>query len=69
MFFQWDQSARTIAVVALAGLLSACAATKPAGDVRKSGFLGDYSMLRKGKEGQAQLTQNDHELKREKTDD
>ncbi len=49
------QSARTIAVVALAGLLLACAASKPAGEVRKSGFLGDYSMLRKGKEGQAQL--------------
>ncbi len=55
MLFEWNQLARTIAVVALAGLLSACAATKPAGDVRKSGFLGDYSMLRKGKEGQAQL--------------
>ncbi|MFO1243372.1 MAG: DUF3313 domain-containing protein [Rickettsiales bacterium] len=36
-------------------LVAACATTKQASDVKHSGFLGDYSILQKGKEGQALL--------------
>jgi len=42
-----------LVVLALAGLLAGCAAGSQARSVQESGFLGDYSMLSKGKEGEA----------------
>ena len=42
-----------LAVLALAGLLAGCAAGSQARSVQESGFLGDYSMLSEGKEGEA----------------
>jgi hypothetical protein len=44
-----------LAVLALAGVLTGCAAGSQARSVQQSGFLGDYSMLREGKEGEALL--------------
>lgn len=45
---------KTITAAILAVLLvTGCAATKQGSEVKKSGFLGDYSMLDKGAEGQA----------------
>ena len=43
----------TLVVLALAGLLAGCAAGSQARSVQESGFLGDYSMLREGKDGEA----------------
>jgi hypothetical protein len=43
----------TLVVLALAGLLAGCAAGSQARSVQESGFLGDYSMLSEGKEGEA----------------
>ncbi len=42
-------------VVALAGLLAACATTSQTTKVTQSGFLGDYSQLKPGEKDQAQL--------------
>jgi Protein of unknown function (DUF3313) len=42
-------------VVFSAVLISGCAPTKQARDVKLSGFLGDYTMLQKGGEGEALL--------------
>ncbi|WP_051149722.1 DUF3313 domain-containing protein [Methylohalobius crimeensis] len=36
-----------------ASIMGGCASTKQARDVEPSGFLGDYSMLREGREGEA----------------
>jgi len=44
---------RGFVLLALAGVLAGCSATSQARSVQESGFLGDYSMLREGKEGEA----------------
>ncbi len=41
--------------VSTAALLAACAATQEVREVTPAGFLGDYSMLRPGQEGEAAL--------------
>jgi hypothetical protein len=43
---------REVVLVLIIGFLSGCAASKQARDVTTSGFLGDYSKLVKGEEGQ-----------------
>jgi Protein of unknown function (DUF3313) len=52
---QFNGFVRGFVLLALAGLLAGCAATSQARSVQTSGFLGDYSMLHEGKEGQALL--------------
>ncbi len=44
-----------IMLVSVVALLTGCAGTQQTRTAEKSGFLGDYSMLRKGQEGEAQL--------------
>ena len=43
-------------------MLTGRSTSKQAGGVKQSGLLGDYSKLRKGKEGQAQLVRIDHKV-------
>ncbi len=45
----------TLVVLAAAVVVSGCALTRQTRTVEKSGFLGDYSMLREGSEGEARL--------------
>ena len=45
---------RSIGILSCAAMLAGCAHTYQA-EAEKSGFLGDYSMLRKGQEGEASL--------------
>lgn len=52
---RFDGFTRGFVLLALAGLLAGCAETSQARSVKESGFLGDYSMLSKGKEGEALL--------------
>lgn len=52
---RFDRVLRGIAFLALAGLLTGCAEGSQARSVERSGFLGDYSMLREGKAGEALL--------------
>ena len=52
---RFDGVIRGFALLALAGLLAGCAETSQARSVQQSGFLGDYSKLQEGKEGQALL--------------
>ncbi len=54
--------AKLLAILTIAGVLTGCSTSKQAGGVKKSGFLGDYSKLRKGKEGQAQLVDIDRNV-------
>lgn len=44
-----------VTTLALAGLIAGCASTSQARKVSTSGFLGDYSQLKPGGQGQAQL--------------
>ena len=44
-----------IVFMAVVALISGCAATQQTSTAEPAGFLGDYSMLQKGEEGQAQL--------------
>ena len=51
-----SRSITLIAVLGLASAIAACAATREAPrSVKPSGFLGDYSQLRKGEAGEASL--------------
>ncbi len=52
---RFDGFTRGFVLLALAGLLAGCAQTSQARSVERSGFLGDYSMLREGKSGEALL--------------
>ena len=44
-----------IVFMTVVALVSGCAATQQTSTAEPAGFLGDYSMLQKGEEGQAQL--------------
>jgi Protein of unknown function (DUF3313) len=49
------QLGRLLIIVVAAAMLFACVQTRQAGEPVKSGFLGDYSRLQEGEEGEAAL--------------
>jgi len=59
MFFRIDHSIRTLCCLTLISLslvLAACETTRQTRSAKPSGFLGDYSQLQKGKEGEAHFS-------------
>jgi len=52
---QFNGFVKGFILLALMGIIAGCAETYQAKKVQQSGFLGDYSLLQKGKEGQALL--------------
>ncbi len=52
---RFNEFVKGFVLLALMGVIAGCAETYQAKKVQESGFLGDYSLLHKGEEGQALL--------------